>query len=154
MAFKFRLITLPIAVLLASAYFWFITQKQIAKKDQDLKDMGITVTQKATSCHLKAKKGDMLHVHYSGYLKSSGKLYESTRDSKDPYVFKLGTCNDKRLPECLKGFERGVIGMCAGEKRKVTVPPKMAFGAIGRAPDVPPDDTIIFNIELVDVDSF
>mmetsp|Transcript_30896 Transcript_30896/g.78239 ORF Transcript_30896/g.78239 Transcript_30896/m.78239 type:complete len:155 (+) Transcript_30896:82-546(+) len=154
MAFKFHAVTLPIAIVLASLYFYWITQKQTTKKEKVLKDMGVVVTQKAASCHLQAKTGDILHLHYSGYLKSNGKLYESTRENKEPYVFKLGTCNEKDRPECLKGFEKGVTGMCAGEKRKVTVPPKLGFGKAGRKPDVPPDDTLIFNIELVDIDSF
>merc|ERR1712070_859083 len=108
---------------------------------------------KAASCDVKAGRGDLLHVHYSGYLKSNGKMFESTREKEEPYVFKLGSCNDKLKPECIRGFEKGVMGMCAGEKRKVTIPPQLAFGKTGRAPDIPPDDSLVFHIEMVDIDS-
>merc|ERR1711920_298745 len=124
------------------------------QKKGTFKDLDIVTHKKPPSCNVKASRGDLLHVHYSGYLKSSGKMFETTREQGEPYVFKLGTCNDKKKPECLKGFEKGVSGMCVGEKRKVTVPPALAFGKAGRPPEIPPDDTVVFHIEVVDIDSF
>mmetsp|Transcript_56066 Transcript_56066/g.164646 ORF Transcript_56066/g.164646 Transcript_56066/m.164646 type:complete len:161 (+) Transcript_56066:76-558(+) len=159
MALKFYGISIPISIVLASAYFYWITQKSAARSDKSkagkqFKDLDIVTHKMPSTCGIKAGKDDLLHVHYSGYLKSNGKMFESTRENSEPYVFKLGTCNDKNKPECIKGFQQGVTGMCAGEKRKVTVPPRLAFGKTGRVPDIPADDSIIYHIEMVDIDSF
>mmetsp|Transcript_48908 Transcript_48908/g.113368 ORF Transcript_48908/g.113368 Transcript_48908/m.113368 type:complete len:157 (+) Transcript_48908:124-594(+) len=155
MPLKFYGISVPISVVLATAYFYWITREKPGKpKKSQFKDLDVVVHKAPSSCHIKADRGDLLHVHYSGYLKSNGKMFASSRDQSEPYVFKLGTCNDKQKPECIKGFEKGVSGMCAGEKRKVTVPPHLAFGKVGRPPDIPPNDSLVFNVECIDVDSF
>mmetsp|Transcript_52648 Transcript_52648/g.104538 ORF Transcript_52648/g.104538 Transcript_52648/m.104538 type:complete len:157 (+) Transcript_52648:46-516(+) len=155
MALKFYGISVPISIVLATVYFYWITREKPGKKRAgQFKDMDVVVHKKPSSCSVKAGRGDLVHVHYTGYLKSTGKIYETSREQNDPYVFKLGTCNTKGKPECLKGFEKGVLGMCAGEKRKVTLPPQLAFGKTGRPPDVPPNDSIVFQIECIDVDSF
>eukprot|EP00425_Heterocapsa_triquetra_P027885 CAMPEP_0195107886 /NCGR_PEP_ID=MMETSP0448-20130528/82687_1 /TAXON_ID=66468 /ORGANISM="Heterocapsa triquestra, Strain CCMP 448" /LENGTH=163 /DNA_ID=CAMNT_0040144371 /DNA_START=1 /DNA_END=492 /DNA_ORIENTATION=- len=162
MALKFYGISVPISIVLATAYFFWITREKgeaggaskPGKANKQFKDIDVVVHKKPTTCGLKAGKDDILHLHYSGYLKSSGKQFESTRENSEPYVFKLGTCNEKGKPECLKGFQQGVTGMCAGEKRKVTVPANLAYGTKGRAPDIPPGDTIIYHLEMVDIDSF
>mmetsp|Transcript_54888 Transcript_54888/g.176015 ORF Transcript_54888/g.176015 Transcript_54888/m.176015 type:complete len:157 (+) Transcript_54888:174-644(+) len=155
MAMKFYGITVPISIVLATLYFFWVTRERPGKtKKSQFKDLDVVVHKQPSSCTVKAQRGDLLHVHYSGYLKSSGKMFETSREQSEPYVFKLGTCNDKSKPECIKGFEKGVTGMCAGEKRKITVPPKLAFGKAGRPPDVPPNDSIVFHIECIDVDSF
>ncbi|CAE8599613.1 unnamed protein product, partial [Polarella glacialis] len=153
MPLKFYGASVPISMVLASLYFYYITQyKSGQNKIKHLKELDIVVHKKPSSCSITASTGDLVHLHYTSYLKSSGKQFETTREKADPYVFKLGTCNDKTKPECLKGFENGVLGMCAGEKRKVTIPPKLAYGKEGRPPDIKPDETVIFNIELVDID--
>uniref|UniRef100_A0A6U6IIF7 peptidylprolyl isomerase n=1 Tax=Zooxanthella nutricula TaxID=1333877 RepID=A0A6U6IIF7_9DINO len=155
MALKFHPVTLPISIVLASLYFFYVTQRKgpNSAKGRDSKDIDVVVHQKAPSCVLRAKTGDILHVHYSGYSKSSGKLFESSREASEPYVFKLGTCNEQGKPECLKGFEKGVAGMCVGEKRKVTLPPKLAFGEVGKEPHVAPNDPVLFHVELIDLDA-
>mmetsp|Transcript_71920 Transcript_71920/g.113633 ORF Transcript_71920/g.113633 Transcript_71920/m.113633 type:complete len:159 (-) Transcript_71920:72-548(-) len=157
MALKFYGISLPISIVLASIYFYYVTREKPGKsksKNKQHKDLDVVVHKAASNCNVKAGKGDLVHVHYTGYLKSNGKQFASTRDASEPYVFKLGTCNDKSKPECIKGFEKGVLGICAGEKRKVTIPPHLAFGKTGREPDIPPDDTLMFHIECVDIDTF
>mmetsp|Transcript_2010 Transcript_2010/g.2322 ORF Transcript_2010/g.2322 Transcript_2010/m.2322 type:complete len:158 (+) Transcript_2010:140-613(+) len=156
MALRFYKITVPISIVLATAYFFYITRDKGGGKSRNkqFKDLDVVVHSKPTRCNLKAKKGDLIHVHYTGYSKSTGKMFASSRNQSEPYVFKLGTCNEKDKPECIKGFERGLASICAGEKRKVTVPPKLGFGPAGRAPDVPPNDHLVFHIECIDIDSF
>ncbi|CAK0898719.1 unnamed protein product [Prorocentrum cordatum] len=158
MALRFHWSSIPISIVLSSLYFYYITRHKKGKpggdfkKNKAFKDLDITVHQEAKSCTLKAGRGDLVHVHYTGYSKSSGKKFETTRSQSEPYVFKLGQCNDKDKPECLKGFEKSIFGMCAGEKRKVSMPPHLAYGKKGRPPDVGPTDHVTFHIELVDVD--
>mmetsp|Transcript_65682 Transcript_65682/g.147525 ORF Transcript_65682/g.147525 Transcript_65682/m.147525 type:complete len:158 (-) Transcript_65682:19-492(-) len=156
MALKFYRITVPISIVLATAYFYWITRDKPGGKSRNkqFKDLDVVVHHKPSRCSVKAKRGDLVHVHYSAYSKSTGKMFASSRNQSEPYVFKLGTCNDKGQPECIKGFEKGIAGICAGEKRKVTMPPKLGFGDAGRPPHVPPGDSLVFNIECIDIDSF
>merc|ERR1719387_1617052 len=159
MPLRFHKISVPISIVLATAYFYWVTNKQSSKKGgggstSKMKDLEITVREKPSSCNFVADTGDLVHVHYTGYLKSNGKQFATSRDQPEPYVFKLGTCNDKDKFECIKGFEGGVKGMCVGEKRKVTMPPHLAFGKKGRgkkgSPDeIPGSETLVFNIEMV-----
>ncbi|XP_028662029.1 peptidyl-prolyl cis-trans isomerase FKBP7 [Erpetoichthys calabaricus] len=94
-------------------------------------------------CPQKTKKGDMVNAHYDGFLAKDGaKFYCSRADDKGhPKWFVLG------VGQVIKGLDIGMIGMCQGEKRKVTIPPSLGFGKQGKD-NVPPDATLIFEIEL------
>mmetsp|Transcript_24881 Transcript_24881/g.49944 ORF Transcript_24881/g.49944 Transcript_24881/m.49944 type:complete len:161 (+) Transcript_24881:50-532(+) len=156
---KFRPVTIPISIVLASAYVWYVTRNVNfsgsgaggKSKGKQFKDVEINIHQKAPSCRLRAQQGDLLHLHYSGYATSTGKLFESSRESSEPYVFKLGACHEQGKVECLLGFQKGVTGMCVGEKRKVTIPAHLAYGEEGRGA-VPPNVPVLFHVELVDID--
>eukprot|EP00747_Dinoflagellata_sp_TGD_P162480 gnl/TRDRNA2_/TRDRNA2_180143_c0_seq1.p1 gnl/TRDRNA2_/TRDRNA2_180143_c0~~gnl/TRDRNA2_/TRDRNA2_180143_c0_seq1.p1 ORF type:complete len:159 (+),score=34.88 gnl/TRDRNA2_/TRDRNA2_180143_c0_seq1:111-587(+) len=157
MPMKFYGVTVPISIVFATVYFYYITREKPGKaKKIKMKggELDVVVHKKPSDCKLTSEVGDLLHLHYTGYLKSNGKQFDSTREKGEPYVFKLGTCNDQDKPECIEGFRKGVTGMCAGEKRKVTVPPSLAFGKKGKPPDIPPNDSLIYHIEMVDLDSF
>eukprot|EP00927_Polykrikos_kofoidii_P082932 TRINITY_DN8369_c0_g1_i1.p2 TRINITY_DN8369_c0_g1~~TRINITY_DN8369_c0_g1_i1.p2 ORF type:complete len:179 (-),score=34.49 TRINITY_DN8369_c0_g1_i1:72-539(-) len=154
MALRFHGITVPISIVLASLYFYWITTKSAKAKGKGGNAVDIVVHKTVSGCKLKATKGDLVHLHYTGYAKTTGQMVESSREKSEPYVFKLGTCNEKTKPECIKGFMKGVDGMCVGEKRKVTIPPHLAFGKQGRGKDIRPDETLIYHIEMVDIDSF
>mmetsp|Transcript_62548 Transcript_62548/g.116297 ORF Transcript_62548/g.116297 Transcript_62548/m.116297 type:complete len:157 (-) Transcript_62548:107-577(-) len=155
---RFYGISVPISIALATIYFWWITRDRKGEgqsgKLKEFKDIDVVVHKKAASCTLQAKKGDLVHLHYTAYSKKTGKQVSTSREKEQPYAFKLGTCNDKTLPECMKGFTKGLAGMCVGEKRKITIPPHLAYGKQGREPDVPPDDSILFHVDMVDIDSF
>ncbi|XP_063069309.1 peptidyl-prolyl cis-trans isomerase FKBP7 [Engraulis encrasicolus] len=98
------------------------------------------------NCMQKCGKGDLVNAHYDGYLASDGSKFYCSRSIKDgnPQWFVVG------VGQVLKGLDAGVLGMCPGEKRKLTVPPSLAFGAKGKAP-VPPNATVIFEVELFSV---
>ncbi|XP_012689395.1 peptidyl-prolyl cis-trans isomerase FKBP7 [Clupea harengus] len=98
------------------------------------------------NCSQKSGKGDLVNAHYDGYLAKDGSKFYCSRSVKDghPQWFVLG------IGQVLKGLDVGLMGMCPGEKRKLTVPPSLAFGAKGKAP-VPPNATVIFEVELYSV---
>jgi FKBP-type peptidyl-prolyl cis-trans isomerase FkpA len=98
-----------------------------------------------------AEPGRRLAVHYSGWLYDSaapdhrGQAFDSSRPRGRPYDFVLGAA------EVIPGWERGVAGMKEGGTRELTIPSRLAYGAEGSPPTIPPDATLVFEIELMDV---
>jgi peptidylprolyl isomerase len=91
-----------------------------------------------------AHPGDTVRVHYTGSL-LDGTTFDSSRPRGTPFEFKVGA------GQVIRGFERGVVGMRVGGVRKVTIPAEMGYGRKGAPPVIPPNATLIFEIELLDV---
>ncbi len=91
-----------------------------------------------------AKTGDSVKVHYVGTL-PDGKEFDSSKKHNQPFDFELGA------GRVIKGWDQGVVGMKIGGKRKLTVPPSLGYGARGFPPVIPPNSTLIFEVELLEV---
>ena len=89
-----------------------------------------------------AKMGDLVSVEYSGSL-TDGTVFDSSRPRGKPFQFRLGA------NQVIKGFERGVVGMKPGGVRRITIPPELGYGKKGVPPAVPPNATLIFEVELI-----
>ncbi len=94
---------------------------------------------KGKSC----KTGDFISMHYTGWL-TNGKKFDSSVDRNEPFDFKLG------VGQVISGWDQGIEGMKIGEKRKLTIPSKLAYGEFGAGP-IPPSATIIFEVELLKI---
>ena len=94
-------------------------------------------------CERKSKKGDMLSMHYDGRLYSDCTSFDSSRDRDSPFTFVVGS------GQVIQGWDQGLLGMCVGEKRKLTIPSGLAYGSVGAPPSIPPNSTLIFDIELI-----
>ena len=89
-----------------------------------------------------AQAGRMVSVHYSGYL-TDGTKFDSSVDRGQPIQFTLG------VGQVIKGWDEGVAGMKVGEQRKLIIPPDLAYGPQGHPPVIPPNSTLIFDVELM-----
>jgi peptidylprolyl isomerase/FKBP-type peptidyl-prolyl cis-trans isomerase FkpA len=91
-----------------------------------------------------AASGQKVTVHYTGWL-TNGTKFDSSKDRGDPFVFPLGK------GQVIKGWDQGVQGMKVGGKRKLTIPPEMGYGSRGAGGVIPPNATLIFEVELLGV---
>jgi FKBP-type peptidyl-prolyl cis-trans isomerase len=91
-----------------------------------------------------ANDGDKVKVHYTGWF-TSGKKFDSSVDAHQPYTFTLAKS------EVIKGWDEGVTGMKVGGKRQLRIPPELAYGEKGFKDIVPPDATLIFDVQLLAV---
>jgi FKBP-type peptidyl-prolyl cis-trans isomerase len=91
-----------------------------------------------------AKAGNQVSVHYVGTL-TNGTKFDSSRDRGKHFEFKLGA------GQVIKGWDQGVVGMKVGGLRKLTIPPSLGYGARGAGGVIPPNATLIFEVELLGV---
>eukprot|EP01113_Clastostelium_recurvatum_P034913 TRINITY_DN479_c0_g1_i1.p1 TRINITY_DN479_c0_g1~~TRINITY_DN479_c0_g1_i1.p1 ORF type:complete len:207 (-),score=57.89 TRINITY_DN479_c0_g1_i1:61-660(-) len=108
-------------------------------------ELQVEVIEKPAVCEQVAQRGDKVHVHYTGTL-DDGKVFDSSvLAQREPLEFTLGA------GMVIPGWDQGINGMCVGEKRKLTIPPHLAYGSQGAGGVIPPDATLTFETELVKV---
>lgn len=106
--------------------------------------VGLIIEELVVGAGTVATAGQRVKVHYTGWL-TDGTKFDSTKDGDDPVVFPLGA------GYVMRGWDEGLQGMKVGGKRRLTIPPALAYGARGAGGVIPSNATLVFEVELLGV---
>jgi len=146
-----------VLILIAGGIYFLISQpaqqpsqnqNQQTSASYDIQGMKVEILKEGTG--EEAKAGDNIVVNYVGTL-LDGTKFDSSVDPSfnhvEPFPYTLGQ------NQVIQGWELGILGMKVGEKRKLTIPPELAYGAAGRPPVIPQNATLIFEIDMLAINS-
>lgn len=119
----------------------------VAADVKDVDELNIeTLSKPETGCDRVTKSGDMLTMNYRGTLIGGTEEFDSSYSRNEPFKFQLG------VGQVIKGWDKGLMGMCVGEKRKLTIPSKLAYGENGAGAKIPANAGLEFEVECVAID--
>nr|ACO11021.1 FK506-binding protein 2 precursor [Caligus rogercresseyi]ACO11628.1 FK506-binding protein 2 precursor [Caligus rogercresseyi] len=141
----FRASMVLLGLLLVVSLAMGETAEKLPKKKSPVTKLQVGIKKRIQDCTQKTKKGDTVSMHYTGTLYESGEEFDSSIPRGEPLKFKLGA------GQVIKGWDQGLIGMCAGEKRKIIIPSELGYGASGAPPKIPANAALVFEVELVEI---
>lgn len=139
------IIMLVVAALVVAFVLSLILQgRKTTSGNEQTTASGLKYTDEVVGSGASAQLGQSVTVHYTGTL-TDGTKFDSSLDHNQPLTFTLGAKN------IISGWNEGIAGMKVGGKRKLIIPPNLGYGTAGRPPLIPPNATLFFDIELLDV---
>ncbi len=139
---KKTLIIIIIILIVVIGGIWLLSRNTLSSSNYDIQGMKVEILNQGAG--EAAKTGDLVTVNYVGTL-TDGTKFDSSIDRGTPFQFTLG---QNRV---IQGWEKGGLGMKVGEKRKLTIPPELGYGANGFPPIIPPNATLIFEVDLLKI---
>ena len=144
-----------VVILVIWGLIYFVNKKDVLPVAETTELPDNNIVQENTNSELKiedlvvgigveAVVGKVVSVHYTGTL-TNGTKFDSSKDRGIPFEFNLGA------GEVIKGWDLGVVGMKIGGKRKLTIPASLGYGSQGAGGVIPPNATLIFEVELLGV---
>ena len=134
------------AFFVATAFATIIAALPAQAQQERTMPSGLKITDVKPGAGEPAKAGQRVSVHYTGWLYEGGmktKKFDSSRDRGQPFEFPLGA------GQVIKGWDEGVAGMRPGGQRTLVIPPELGYGARGAGGVIPPNATLIFDVELI-----
>eukprot|EP00049_Salpingoeca_infusionum_P027266 m.31352 g.31352 ORF g.31352 m.31352 type:complete len:156 (-) comp9413_c0_seq1:116-583(-) len=113
-------------------------------KDDQLR-IGVLRRVPEEECKRKSANGDRLSMHYTGWTRADGKVFDSSVSRNSPFEFNLGQ------GMVIKGWDRGLVNMCIGERRRLTIPSDLGYGDHGSGAKIPGGATLVFDVELLKI---
>jgi peptidylprolyl isomerase len=107
-------------------------------------DSGLEYVDSVVGAGDSPKKGQQVTVHYTGRL-TNGQKFDSSVDRGQPFMFTIG------IGQVIKGWDEGVMSMQVGGRRTLTIPPQLGYGARGAGSVIPPNATLVFDVELLGI---
>ncbi|MDQ1707869.1 MAG: hypothetical protein QOJ88_1080 [Pyrinomonadaceae bacterium] len=142
-----RIIAIIVVLALAAAAITYLIKRRAESGPPQITTAsGLKYSDVVTGTGPTPQKGQTVSVHYTGTL-VNGKKFDSSYDhpGQKPLEFQLGT------PNIIEGWNEGIATMKVGGKRKLTIPPSLAYKSFGKPPDIPPNATLLFDVELMGV---
>lgn len=122
------------------------TPRTVANADFTTTDSGLQYYNFSDGDGDTATAGDRVTVNYNGWLAEDSTLFDSSYERGQPFSFRLG------VGEVIQGWDQGVAGMQVGGERQLVIPPELGYGSRGAGNSIPPNATLIFEVELLSVD--
>ena len=140
---QMRIIAILVVIGLAAAAIGYLIANRSGEAEVTTPS-GLKYTDEVVGTGATPQKGQTVTVHYTGTLEN-GKKFDSSRDRGTPADFRIG------VGAVIPGWDEGLMTMKVGGKRKLVIPGALGYGRAGRPPDIPPNATLVFDVELLGV---